>query len=167
MSTPFIGGKRRDDFQGRQDGNKRDKDFEGRTNFKNRKDRQAEVFTLLNTTYEYVLVNENQMIPKLDSTKLPRSSYKDTRVFCRYHQYNGHDTESCIALCKIVERLINEGKLDQYLGMRPAPEQPNNLQINLISGRAPIVDSSNQSIKDYMRAVRHPQILSITEGHHS
>ncbi|KAI5337709.1 hypothetical protein L3X38_016980 [Prunus dulcis] len=131
------------------------------------KDRQAEVFTLLNQTYEYVLVNKNQLIPKPNSRKLHRPSDKDTGVFCRYHQYNGHDTESYIALCKIIERLVSEGRLDQYLGTRPAQEQPSNRQINMISDGAPITDSSNRSIKNYVRAIQHPQILSVTEGRHS
>ncbi|CAL2266716.1 unnamed protein product [Prunus armeniaca] len=34
----------------------------------------------------------------------------------------------------------------------------------MISGGTPIANSSNRSVKNYVRAVRHPQILSVTEG---
>ncbi|CAL2226728.1 unnamed protein product [Prunus armeniaca] len=90
--------------------------------------RPEEVFTAPNSTYEHVLMAENQIIPKPSNWKLPRQVDKDMGVFCRYHQYNGHDAESCIALRKIIEKLISEGKLDQY----PAPEHPSNRQINMI-----------------------------------
>ncbi|CAL9004116.1 unnamed protein product, partial [Prunus brigantina] len=80
---------------------------------------------------------------------------------------NTHDTESCITLWKIVEWLISEGKLDQYLNTHSTPEQPGNRQINMISGGTPIADSSNRSTKNYMRVIRHPQILSVTEGRNS
>ena len=68
-------------------------------------------------------------------------------MFCKYHKYNGHDTESCIALRKIVERLIREGKLDQYLSDRSVPEQQVNRQVNMISGGTPISEANNRSIK--------------------
>ncbi|CAL2247425.1 unnamed protein product [Prunus armeniaca] len=58
--------------------------------------------------------------------KLPRQVDKDTGVFCRYHQYNGHDTKSYIALRRIVEKLISEGKLDQYLSAQSGPEHQGN-----------------------------------------
>ncbi|CAL9000618.1 unnamed protein product, partial [Prunus brigantina] len=97
-ATYTTGDKRRDSFQGRQDGGKRNKESGGR-NFRGTKsDRPPEVFTILNSTYEHVLMAENQIIQKPSLRKLPRQVDKDTGVFCRYHQYNGHDTESCIAL---------------------------------------------------------------------
>ncbi|CAL9007143.1 unnamed protein product [Prunus brigantina] len=162
-----YGDKRRDSFQGRQDGTKRSKES-GSRNFRGTKsDRPPEVFTILNTSYERVLMAENQMIPKPSFRKLPRQVDKDTGVFCRYHQYNGHDTESCIALRRIVEKLISEGKLDQYLNAHAGAEPPGNRQINMISGGTPIADSSRRSTKSYIRAVRHPQVFSLTEEHNS
>ncbi|CAL8991494.1 unnamed protein product [Prunus brigantina] len=110
---------------------------------------------------------ENQMIPKPSLRKLPRQVDKDTGVFCRYHQYNGHDTESCIALRRIIEKLISEGKLDQYLNAHSGPEPPGNRQINMISGGTPIADSSRRSAKSYIRAARHPQVFSLTEERNS
>ncbi|XP_021822161.1 uncharacterized protein LOC110763638 [Prunus avium] len=157
--------KRKDHFRDRQDSTKKGKDSDGRGDFGNpKKNRPEAIFTLLNTTYEHVLLTEGEMIPKPNNRKLPRSNEKDTGVFCRYHQYNGHDTESCIALRKIVERLINEGKLDQYLSTKPASDKPPNRQINMISGGTSIAETSNRSVKDYVRAVRYPQILSVNES---
>ncbi|CAL2238602.1 unnamed protein product [Prunus armeniaca] len=43
VSTPFTEGKRKDEFQNRQNGNKGGKDPEGRVNFRDPKDRQAEI----------------------------------------------------------------------------------------------------------------------------
>ncbi|CAL8993373.1 unnamed protein product, partial [Prunus brigantina] len=158
-----YGDKRRDSFQGRQDGTKCSKES-GSRNFRSTKsDRPPEVFTTLNTSYERVLMAENQMIPKPSFRKLPRQVDKDTGVFCRYHQYNGHDTESCIALRRIVEKLISEGKLDQYLNAHSGPDPPGNRQIKMISGGTPIADSSRRSTKSYIRAVRHPHVFSLTE----
>ncbi|CAL8090364.1 unnamed protein product [Prunus armeniaca] len=103
--------------------------------------------------------NSEAKQPEAPSTS--RQVDKDIGVFCHYHEYNDHDIESCIALRKVVERLINEGKLDQYLSTKSTPKQPANRQINMISGGAPIADTSNCSIKRYMRAVQHSQILNI------
>ncbi|CAL2271176.1 unnamed protein product [Prunus armeniaca] len=99
---------------------------------------------------------ENQMIPKPSLRKLPQQVDKDIGVFCRYHQYKGHDTESCIPLRRIVEKLISEGKLDQYLSAQSGTEHQGNRQINMISGGTPIADCSRRSIKSYVRAIRHP-----------
>ncbi|XP_021815355.1 uncharacterized protein LOC110757911 [Prunus avium] len=165
-SAPYEArNKRKDHFRNRQDSSKRGKDSSRRSDFGDpKKNRSEEIFTLLNTTYEHVLLTEGEMISKPNNRKLPRRNEKDTGVFCRYHQYNGHDTELCIALRKIVERLINEGKLDQYLNTKTASDQPSNRQINMISGGAPIAETSNRSVKNYVRAVRHPQILSVEGG---
>ncbi|CAL2264966.1 unnamed protein product [Prunus armeniaca] len=161
-----AGDKRRDGFQGQHDGGKRNKEPSDLVDFQSpKRARLEEVFTALNSTYEHVLMAENQMILKPSNRKLPRQVDKDTGVFCRYHQYNSHDTESCIALRKIVEKLISEGKLDQYLSAHPAPKHLRNRQINMISGGTPIADSSNRSVKNYLHAIRHSQVLSITEGH--
>ncbi|XP_021812974.1 uncharacterized protein LOC110755955 [Prunus avium] len=74
----------------------------------------TEVFTLLNTSYEAVLMNENEIIPKPSFRKPNRQDGRDTGKFCRYHQQNSHNTEDCISLRKIVERLIREGKFCRY-----------------------------------------------------
>ncbi|CAL8164400.1 unnamed protein product [Prunus armeniaca] len=69
-------------------------------------DRAQEVFTLLNTTYEAALMNEHEKILKPNNRKPNRQDNRDTGKFCRYHQQNSHNTEDCISLRKIVERLI-------------------------------------------------------------
>ncbi|CAL8988523.1 unnamed protein product, partial [Prunus brigantina] len=57
----------------------------------------------------------------------------NTGVFCRFHQFGGHDTESCVALRNIIEGLIREGKLDKYVHNLPPPPNPHQRQINMIS----------------------------------
>ncbi|CAL2256649.1 unnamed protein product [Prunus armeniaca] len=83
VPAPYItGDKRRDSFQGRQDGGKQNKELGGRNFRSTKSDRPPEVFTILNSTYEHVLMVENQMIPKPSLRKLPQQVDKDTVVFC-------------------------------------------------------------------------------------
>ncbi|KAH0969501.1 hypothetical protein GBA52_022001 [Prunus armeniaca] len=78
--------------------------------------------------------------------------------------------EDCISLRKIVERLIREGKLDQYITRPPQAPVPNgNRQINMIStiSRGPtLAGSSNRSVKQYVRAAHYPQVFSIEINWH-
>lgn len=124
----FTSGDKRKDGSFRQkDEIKHGKDARGQGSYDRPKPSQPiKVFTFLNTTYKSILMNENHMILMPSNYKLPWQVDKDTRVFCQYYQYNGHDTESCFALRNIVERLISEGKLDQYLGERPTTQQKPN-----------------------------------------
>ncbi|BFG25439.1 hypothetical protein CerSpe_117130 [Prunus speciosa] len=69
----------------------------------------TKVFTLLNTSYEAVLMNENEIVPKPAFWKPNRQDARDTGKFCRYHQQNSYNTEDCISLRKIVKRLIRAG----------------------------------------------------------
>lgn len=83
------------------------------------------------------------MIQKPSNRKLPRQVNKDTRVLYRFYVYNGHDTKYCIAFRKIVECIIDEGKLDQYLADRPPSGKTTIRQSNMISGGVPIAETSN------------------------
>ncbi|XP_034217344.1 uncharacterized protein LOC117628908 [Prunus dulcis] len=97
-------------------------------------DHGQEVFNMLNTTYEAILMNENEIIPKPNHQKPNRQDNQHTGKFCRYHQHNSHNTEECIRLRKIIECLIREGKLDQYIARSPqAPVLNQNSHINMIS----------------------------------
>ncbi|CAL2239910.1 unnamed protein product [Prunus armeniaca] len=80
-----------------------------------------EVFTTLNTTYENVLVHEALIIPKPPPRTPDNKPMPNTGVLCRFHQFGGHDTESCVALHNIIEGLIREGKLDKYVHHLPPP----------------------------------------------
>ncbi|XP_021833423.1 uncharacterized protein LOC110773229 [Prunus avium] len=130
-----------------------------------------EVFTLLNTSYEAVLMNENEIIPKPAFRKPNRQDGRDTGKFCRYHQQNSHNTEDCISLLKIVERLIREGKLDQYIARPQQAPVPNaNRQINMIStisGGPTLAGASNWSMKQYVRVAQYPQVLGIESSRHT
>ncbi|XP_016652617.1 PREDICTED: uncharacterized protein LOC107881981 [Prunus mume] len=115
-------------------------------------------------------MNEHGQIPK-PIRKPNQQDNRDTGKFCRYHQQNNHNTEDCISLRKIVERLIREGKLDQYIARPLQALAPNaNRQINMnstISGGPTLVGPSNRSVKQYVRAAHHPQVFGIeTDRHH-
>ncbi|CAL2257296.1 unnamed protein product [Prunus armeniaca] len=92
-----------------------------------------EVFTMLNTTYEHVLVNDIPIIPKPHSRRPTTKPMSDTGVFYLFHQFNGHDIESCITLRNIIESFIWEGKLDKYVHNIPPSRNPHQRQINTIS----------------------------------
>ncbi|XP_020424437.1 uncharacterized protein LOC109950302 [Prunus persica] len=83
-----------------------------------------EVFTTLNTTYENVLVHEAPIIPKPPPRRPFGKPMPNTGFLCHFHQFSGHDTESCVALRNIIEGLICEGKLDNYVHNLPPPTKP-------------------------------------------
>ncbi|XP_021812767.1 uncharacterized protein LOC110755795 [Prunus avium] len=116
-------------------------------------------------------MNENEIIPKPAFRKPNRQDGRDTGKFCRYHQQNSHNTEDCISLRKIVERLIREGKLDQYIARPQQAPVPNaNRQINMIStisGGRTLAGASNRSMKQYVRAAQYPQVLGIESSRHT
>ncbi|CAL8162012.1 unnamed protein product [Prunus armeniaca] len=159
-----AGHKRKDDRDNRQGSSKKGREKYGHNDHQtplSNHDRAQEVFTLLNTTYEAVLMNEHDQIPKPNNRKPNRQDNRDTGKFCRYYQHNSHNTEDCISLRKIVERLIREGKLDQYIARPPQAPAPNaNWQINMIStisGGTTLAGPSNRSVKQYVRAAHYPQ----------
>ncbi|CAL8168104.1 unnamed protein product [Prunus armeniaca] len=112
-------------------------------------------------------MNEHDQIPKPTNRKPNRQDNRDTGKFCRYHQQNSHNTEDCISLRKIVERLIREGKLDQYIARPPQAPAPNaNRQINMISTISwgpTLAGPSNRSMKQYVRAAHYPQVFGIED----
>ncbi|CAL2276719.1 unnamed protein product [Prunus armeniaca] len=165
-----AGHKRKDDHDSRQGNSKKGREKYSRNDHRAplpNHDRAPEVFTLLNTTYETVLMNKHDQIPKPTNRKPNLQDNRDTGKFCRYHQQNSHNTEDCISLRKIVERLIREGKLDQYLARPPQAPAPNaNRQINMIStisGGPTLAGPSNRSMKQYVRAAHCPQVFGIED----
>ncbi|CAL2238686.1 unnamed protein product [Prunus armeniaca] len=80
-----------------------------------------EVFTTLNTTYENVLVHEAPMIPKCPFRRPSSKPMPNAGVFCRFHQFSGHDTESCVDLHNIIEGLIREWEAEQICAQPPTP----------------------------------------------
>ncbi|CAL9011062.1 unnamed protein product [Prunus brigantina] len=122
-----------------------------------------EIFTTLNTTYENVLVHEAPIIPKPPPRRPGSKPMPNTGVFCRFHQFGGHNTESCVALRNIIEGLIREGKLDKYVHNLPPPPNPHQWQINMIStisGGPTLAGTSNNSIKHYVRSTYAHQVPS-------
>ncbi|CAL9020953.1 unnamed protein product [Prunus brigantina] len=127
-----------------------------------------EVFTTLNTTYENVLVHEAPIIPKPPPQRSSSKPMPNTGVFCHFHQFSGHDTESCVVLCNVIEGLIREGKLDKYVHhLPPPPPNPHQWQINMIStisGGPMMVGTSNNSIKHYVRSTYAHKALAVTQA---
>ncbi|XP_020413028.1 uncharacterized protein LOC109947446 [Prunus persica] len=171
--TYSAGHKRKDDRADRREPSKKGKGRYDRNDHRAplpNHDQANEVFTLLNTTYEAVLMNEQGIIPKPNARRPNRQDNRDTGKFCRYHQHNSHNTEDCISLRKIVERLIREGKLDQYIARQPTAPVPNPVrQINMIStisGGPTIAGMSNRSMKQYVRAAQFPQVFGIEVNRH-
>ncbi|CAL8995965.1 unnamed protein product [Prunus brigantina] len=165
-----AGHKRKDDRDNRHGNSKKGRGKYGRNDHRAplpSHDRAQEVFTLLNTTYEAVLMNEHDQIPKPTNRKPNRQDNRDTGKFCRYHQQNSHNTEDYISLRKIVERLIREGKLDQYIA-RPqqAPAKNANRHISTISGGPTLAGPSNRLVKQYVRAAHYPQVFGIEADRH-
>ncbi|CAL8153085.1 unnamed protein product [Prunus armeniaca] len=164
------GHKRKDNRDSRQGNSKKGRGKHGRNDHRAplpNHDHAQEVFTLLNTTYEIVLMNEHDQIPKPTNRKPNRQDNRDTGKFCRYHQQNSHNTEDCISLRKIVERLIRKRKLDHYIARPPqAPASNAKWQINMIStisGGPTLAGPSNCSMKQYVRAAHYPQVFGIED----
>ncbi|CAL8998086.1 unnamed protein product, partial [Prunus brigantina] len=173
VDNPSAGHKRKDNHDDCRGNSKKGRGKYGRNEHRAplpNHDRAQEVFTLLNTTYEAVLMNEHEQIPKPTNRKPNRQDNRDTGKFCRYHQQNSHNTEDCISLRKIVERLIREGKLDQYIARPQQAPAPNaNRQINMIStisGGPTLAGPSNRSVKQYVRAAHYPQVFGIESDRH-
>ncbi|CAL2230835.1 unnamed protein product [Prunus armeniaca] len=83
----LAGFKRKDDRDSRQGNSKKGRGKYGRNDHRAplpNHDRAQEVFTLLNTTYETVLMNEHDQIPKPTNRKPNRQDNRDTGKFCRY-----------------------------------------------------------------------------------
>ncbi|XP_016651080.1 PREDICTED: uncharacterized protein LOC107881572 [Prunus mume] len=115
-------------------------------------------------------MNDHGIIPKPNHRKPNRQDNRDTGKFCQYHQHNSHNTEECISVRKIIERLIREGKLDQYIARPSSAPVPNvNRQINVvntISGGPTLAGSSNRSVKQYVRTAHYPQVFGIEVNRH-
>ncbi|CAL8999507.1 unnamed protein product [Prunus brigantina] len=82
---PSAGQKRKDDRDNRQGGSKKGRGKYGRNDHRAplpNQDRAQEVFTLLNTTYEAVLMNEHEIISKPNHRKPNRQDNRDTGKFC-------------------------------------------------------------------------------------
>ncbi|CAL2277533.1 unnamed protein product [Prunus armeniaca] len=125
------------------------------------------VFTTLNTTYENVLVHEAPIIPQPLPRRLGSKPMPNTCVFCCFHQFGGHDTESCVALRNIIEGLIHEGKLDKYVHNLSPPPNPHQRQINMmstISGGPTMAGTFSNSIKHYVRSTYAHQVFSTEQG---
>ena len=51
---------------------------------------------------------------------------RDTTKHCDYHETHGHTTDSCISLKYLLERLVHEGQINQYLPRQITNGTPSN-----------------------------------------
>ncbi|XP_008222699.1 PREDICTED: uncharacterized protein LOC103322553 [Prunus mume] len=112
-------------------------------------------------------MHEAPIIPQPPPQRPGNKHMPNTGVFCRFHQFGGHDTESCVALRNIIEGLIREGKLKKYVHNLPPPPNPHQQQINMIStisGGPTMAGTSSNSIKHYVRSTYAHQVFSTEQG---
>ncbi|CAL2256861.1 unnamed protein product [Prunus armeniaca] len=113
------------------------------------------------------LVHEAPVMPKPPPQRPSNKPMTNTGVFCHFHQFSGHDTESCFALRNIIEGLIREEKLDKYVHNLPPLPNPHQRQINMIStinGGPTLAGTSNNSIKHYVHSSYAHQVFSTEHG---
>jgi hypothetical protein len=89
----------------------------------------------------------------------------DKDKWCKYHRIKGHDTYSCIHLCREIERLIQNGKLRGYTQDRrdesrhktedkkEGAQEEKRHTLNTISGGFSRGGESSSSRKKYVRQV--------------
>ncbi|XP_016648929.1 PREDICTED: uncharacterized protein LOC107880906 [Prunus mume] len=118
-----------------------------------------EVFTTLNTIFENVLVHEAPIIPKPPPRRPTNKPMLNIGVFCHFHQFSGHDTESCVALRNIIKGLSPKGKLDKYVNNLPPPPKHHTPckvhgdQLGARSCCASVVKSTNRQYRGEALAV--------------
>jgi hypothetical protein len=71
----------------------------------------------LNTSMEEILeiLERNNWIPEARKIAQPRPGSRNYDLYCKYHRAHGHQTENCFHLKREVEKLIEQGKLDEYI----------------------------------------------------
>ena len=73
-------------------------------------------YTPLNTSLENVYLQTcNTMQYKKPAPKPSMERQVQTGKFCRFHESYGHNTNECRHLQDLIEKLIRERKLDQYV----------------------------------------------------
>ncbi|XP_026381922.1 uncharacterized protein LOC113276500 [Papaver somniferum] len=102
-------------------------DMRGRIEGPRNDDRRFEdqVYTKLNTSYARILKEikgrENLEWPWSKGKQPPRS--EKSKEYCDYHCFNGHPTEKCKNLKIMVQNLIDNGELKQYIRKEDADDR--------------------------------------------
>ncbi|XP_063941458.1 uncharacterized protein LOC135149627 [Daucus carota subsp. sativus] len=156
-------GKRNDGYRGRRD--ERDEKLD--RGAKRRRDRDNTVFTPLNPSASKIL---NEIKGKPGFVRPPKMKIPDYKKnsdkYCDYHRDNGHNTDECYHLKKLIERMVKAGDLNQYVkdlrdrlgpkeDKRKAPEEGERYrgEVRTIFGGTILDRSSKTAKKKYVRQV--------------
>ncbi|XP_026452061.1 uncharacterized protein LOC113352463 [Papaver somniferum] len=100
-------------------GERPSEDRKERRDNRQREDQKFEdqVYTKLNTSYSRILREikgrENLEWPWSKGKQPPRS--EKSKEYCKFHCFNGHQTEKCKNLKIMIQKLIDAGDLKQYI----------------------------------------------------
>ncbi|XP_074378249.1 uncharacterized protein LOC141719776 [Apium graveolens] len=113
--------KRADRYEGSRSGSdRRDSRKEGRKETdreaERRRDRDSAVFTPLNAPISKILheIKGKPGFVRPSKMKVPNHK-KNPDKYCDYHRDNGHNTDECYHLKKLIERMIKDGELNQLV----------------------------------------------------
>ncbi|XP_063949875.1 uncharacterized protein LOC135152721 [Daucus carota subsp. sativus] len=166
-------GKRNDSHRGRRD--ERDEKLD--RGAERRRDRDSTVFTPLNTSVSKIL---NEIKGKPGFVRPPKMKIPDYKKnsdkYCDYHRDNGHNTDECYHLKKLIERMVKAGDLNQYvkdlrdrLGPKEdkgkAPEEGERYrgEVRTIFGGTILDRSSKTAKKKYARQVYNLYSINSTK----
>ncbi|XP_074378022.1 uncharacterized protein LOC141719543 [Apium graveolens] len=113
--------KRSDRYESSRSGSdKRDGKKEGRKETdcesERRRDRDLVVFTPLNASISKILHEIKGKPGFVRPAKMKVPNYKkNPDKYCDYHKDKGHNTDECYHLKKLMERMIKEGELNQFV----------------------------------------------------
>ncbi|XP_074377426.1 uncharacterized protein LOC141718951 [Apium graveolens] len=81
-----------------------------------RRDRDSAVFTLLNAPISKILheIKGKPGFVRPAKMKVPNHK-KNPDKYCNYHRDKGHNTDECYHLKKLIERMIKDGELNQFV----------------------------------------------------
>ncbi|XP_074352997.1 uncharacterized protein LOC141692157 [Apium graveolens] len=113
--------KRADRYEGSRSGSdRRDSRKEGRKETdrgtERRRDRDSAVFTPLNAPISKILheIKGKPGFVRPAKMKVPNHK-KNPDKYCDYHRDKGHNTDECYHLKKLIERMIKDGELNQFV----------------------------------------------------
>ncbi|XP_026398611.1 uncharacterized protein LOC113294430 [Papaver somniferum] len=126
-SVPMTEGDLRASGSKRSSIERPNEDKRGRREGPRNDDRKFEdqVYTKLNTSYARILKEikgrENLDWPWSKGKQPPRS--EKSKEYCDYHCFNGHQTEKCKNLKIMIQKLIDNGELKQYIRKEEADDR--------------------------------------------
>ncbi|XP_074360790.1 uncharacterized protein LOC141701043 [Apium graveolens] len=113
--------KRADRYEGSRSGSdRRDSRNEGRKETdrgaERRRDRDSAMFTPLNAPISKILHEIKGKPEFVRPAKMKVPNHKKTPdKYCDYHRDKGHNTDECYHLKKLIERMIKDGELNQFV----------------------------------------------------